>query len=380
MTSEVSWPWLLDGSPEERDMRDKLLTMTREPAERFLHSLAERAAAGDPTDIQCHALCLAILDRTAEAVRLWEGLLPVRPHSVAVRLNLAKALVIDRRLDQAVAVLERCRDAMAARPHVLVQVDRRLEDLRGALSREADERRLAELQAEAVRRRVDHGRARPGDRLRLARLLCGLMLSPGGDVTKPEVLAAARAAYAEAPADPNTLEFFAGVLLDCGETAELDGVLRTLERVAPHSPVLEIMRRTTRDDPELTARAEALQRRHEDLIALAWQGAADAEAEIRGRLRWLPDNLELRIALMIAVRSRGDGPAALRMADQMAAELDGEHLMHFYVGQLYWDLRRHARARHQFARALATAGDERDRAAVHEMMRVVGAGEDPGNG
>lgn len=379
MASSISWPWVLDGSPEEREMRDKLLTMTRRPAERLLRSLAKRASAGDPTDVQCYALCLAILDRTTEAVRVWEQLLPARPHSAAVWLNLAKALVIDHRRDQAITVLERCREAMGDLPGVRAQVDERLAELREARSQEDDEHRLLELQVASIRWRLENGQAQPGDRLRLVRLLAGLMMSPGSDVTKPDVLAAARAAHAEAPSDPATLEMVAAVLLDCGLEAELNEVLRTLEKIAPHSAVLEIARRTTRDDPELLAQAEALQRRHEELLMRAIEGADDAESEIRGRLRWLPDDLTLRIALMHAVRSRGDTQEALRIADQLAAELDGDHMMHFYVGQMFWYLDRHGQARHHFARALATARDAEDRATVHEMMQVVGAAQSSGN-
>lgn len=378
--SKVSWPWLLDGSPEERDMRDKLLTMTRRPAERLRDSLAKRAAAGSPTDIQCYALCLAILDQTAEAVRVWEELLPRRPQSAAVWLNLTKALVIEDRIDQAITVLQRCCEAMVGQPGVLVRVNERLTDLQDARSEEIDQRRLVELQVNSVRWRVEHGQSQPGDRLRLARLLAELMFSPGSDVAKPEVLVAARDAYAEDPTDPATLEFFAAVLLDCGRVEEYSYVLQALEKVAPHSQVLDLARRMSRDDPEFTAQATALQRRHEDLMERACRGAADAEAEIRDRLRWLPNNVELRVALMFAVESRGDEQEALRLADELAAELAGEHMMHFYVAQLYWNAGRPARARHHFQRAFATARDDQDRTDVYETMRVLGALEDSGNG
>jgi hypothetical protein len=154
-------------------------------------------------------------------------------------------------------------------------VDERLAGLRDGRSHEDDERRLVELQVAGIRWRVEHDQAQAGERLRLARLLCGMTLSPASDVTREDVLVAARAAHAEAPSDPATLELFAAALLDCGRLVELGEVLRTLEQLAPHSEVLEMMRRQSRDEPELAARAAALPRRHEDLTIRAMQGAAE---------------------------------------------------------------------------------------------------------
>lgn len=370
----VSWFWMIDGTPGESELAQELPALAPGPAEQRLADLRERAARGDPAHLRRYALALSVRGHPELAAREWEDLTRLQPSSLPLWFNLATARLLCNRPAGAADALRRAREAFAHDPAVVAQVDARARELQVARDRVAQELRLQELQAAALRERLAAGCGEPGDRLRLARLLASLMYSSGGSVTVDETLAAARAAHAEAPSAPAALELLVAVLTQAQLFEEQAEALRKLEAVAPHSEVLTGVREVSRPNPSFEADVAARRSRTRDLLGRAIEGDPEAEGEIRDRLRQYPDAPEYRIGLIMALDSRGERAEALRMARALAAARDGDHYVHFHLTQFYWHLGDPGEARRHCVRALQTAPNVRDREEVHVMLRTIGAG------
>ncbi len=370
----MSWVWVIDGTPGEAELAQELPSLPPAPAELRLTDLRERAAQGDPAQLRRYALALSLRDRPELAARVWEELTRLQPSSLPVWLNLAFARLLCGRPDGAADALRRAREAVAHDPSATARVDARARELQEGRDRAAQSSRLQVLQTEALRERLAAGNGEPGDRLRLARLLCSLMLTPGGSVTVDDVLAAARAAHADDPSDIAALELLVAVLTQARLFEEQADALRKLEDVAPHSRVLTRVREVSRRDPSFEAEVAAHGSRTRDLIGRAVEGDPEAEAEIRDRLRQYPDATEYRLGLIIALESRGARAEALRAARALAAARDGDHYVHFHLTQFFWHRGDPGEARRHCLRALQTAPTVQDREEVGVMLRAIGAG------
>ncbi|OIJ84830.1 hypothetical protein BIV25_45615 [Streptomyces sp. MUSC 14] len=163
-------------------------------------------------------------------------------------------------------------------------------------------------------------------------------------------------------------------------TDDRDGladVLRRLERVAPDSPVLAVMRDQV-TDPGFRERSDELKRRWDDICRRASDGVPGAEDELRRELRSHPHIEQLRVGLLFALYGRaadgrGDYEEARRLALELAADPRAGHHTHFHVAQFLWNLGERDEARRQFCLALATSESEEDRQTVRVAARTVGA-------
>lgn len=368
MAVSLDWPWVLVG------MDDGILERLRSgsPADRetVLARLRAEAAAGDPVLVNKLAIGLSYADRPEEAVETLEKLVQYHPSDTTGWLNLAAAELSSGRLTRITAALESA-VALSTDPELRRVAQRRLAEFARAQESMALDTELLELQAAALQERVTLGAAQPGDRIRLARILLGLFLTENTSTTPHQVLAAARDAHAESPDDPTTLELLVPALLHTGDDAELAQVLLDLERKAPHSVVLELIR-NRRTDPSYQAGVRSRMRKIRDLVDRTYQGDAAAEAELRKLARRYPRNQEYRAALMIAALQREEWEEGTRIADGLAAENHVEHETHFHVAQFYANAGNERKARHHFAMAWETARNDRDRADVAHAMEVTG--------
>ncbi|WP_346166535.1 hypothetical protein [Streptomyces javensis] len=315
---------------------------------------------------------MAVHGRLGEAAVLWEDLVRQDAALISDWLNLATARLRYGGMAPASEVLHRALAAFPApRDQALFQA--RLAELRFTEAQVDDERRLLELQAAALRERQAQGTVEPGDSTRLALTLYKLIQVPGGTASLDDVLAVARRARAEDPADIPALEVLVGTLLLADDSPELDSALAELEQRAPHSPVLDLTRQL-RHDPGIVRPTETEMIRLRELVSNAWKGDRIAMKELTDRLRRDPRNIEYRIALMMGAYANGDHAEAVRLADLLAAEADGMHGMHFHVAQLYWITAEHTKARRHFRRSWETAATGQDRADVRLAMETVGAG------
>ncbi|QKG19816.1 hypothetical protein [Actinomadura verrucosospora] len=255
------------------------------------------------------------------------------------------------------------------RPDDDVLERRRRAPAEGAEREAAQDRELLEHQAAALRERVALGFAEPGDRNRLTRILMGLAAAPDGDVTADRILDAARDAHRADPEDPTALELLAAALLNAGDPDEFERVLAELERRAPHSPVLDLMRE---HGPDHEARVRAWRRHGQEVVLRAWKGDPEAVAELRVLTRRFPRNHEYRVGLMMAAAGRKDYAEGRAIADGLAAEADVPHETHFHLGQFYAFAGDQRRAREHFALAWDTARTDADRQDVVLAMETVG--------
>ncbi|PJM91451.1 hypothetical protein [Streptomyces sp. CB01373] len=369
----VSWNWAIDHTPGEVELAQELPGLPPDSAGQRLAELRERAAGGDPAHLRRYALALSLRGQPELAAREWADLTRLQPSSLPVWFNLAFARVLCDRPEGAADALRRAREAFAHHPEAVALIDARARELQGARGRAAQTLRLQELQIAALRERLAAGCGEAGDRLRLTGLLRTVMLSPGGNVTVDEVLAAARTAHAEAPSDAAVLELLVLVLTQAQLVEEQTEALRKLEETAPHSDVLARLRELSRRNPSFESDVDAFTSRTRDLIGRTIEGDPEAEAEIRDRLRQYPDATEYRIGLIAALDSRGERAEALRAAQALAADRDGDHYAHFHLTQFFWHRGDLAEARRHCVRAVQTAPTAQDREEVGVMLRVVGA-------
>lgn len=343
--------------------------LSRVSASHCWHACGQMPPHGDPGMVNRLAVGLYIVGSADLAIQTLEGLVEEHPSDTAGWLNLAAAQLgaeryeaVRRSLESAVAHASESSRRLA---------EDRLADYARSQRQVSLDRELLEHQVSALRERIAQGVAQPGDRVKLTRILIGLVNTAGSAVTADEVLVAARDAYAEAPEDPATLELLVAALLPAGRDSELRQALLELEQRAPHSRVLELVR-GRRTDPSYQSEVDARLSRGNSLVARAWRGDPAAEAELREWVRRYPKNQNYRVGLMMAARAREDWREAGRIADSLAGEDSVEHETHLHIAQFYAHANDQRRARHHFARAWETARDDEDRAIVMEAMEIVG--------
>jgi hypothetical protein len=152
--------------------------------------------------------------------------------------------------------------------------------------------------------------------------------------------------------------------------AELDEVLRTLERVAPHSRVVEVAGDQRDGDPAAEQRQLL-----DGLIQAGMHGDEEALRELRSMHGRFPGNGDIHVALMVVSAARGDQAAAVELADDLLVRHPGRHFAHFSTAQVYWRTGRRAEAERQLSLAAATAATDQDRREVDDLRAyLVGEG------
>ena len=374
----LDWPWVVDGAtPGAELLRVVAEARTAGEREAGLRALSQAAAGADPAAVERYAIGLAIAGQYTESLRFWRILLSHLPGEARLRLNTATCLLKAGRGEECAHELaecdRRCRPADPLRPLVQQRVAE-LARARAAVDREWQ---LLDLRAEAHRERVAQGRAGVGDLKDLCRVLGALTKRPSGGDDPAEMLAVARRIRAEAPHDTEGRELLVWSLLLADRKDELAQALRELEQVAPDSPVLAGFRSQV-TDPQFRSESDELKQRWDDLADRAARGEPGAEEELRRELAAHPKSEQLRVALLFAVygraaAGRGDYAEARQLALDLADDPGAGHHTHFHVAQFLWGLGEQARARQEFALALATSTDEESRENVRLAMRTVGA-------
>ncbi|SNT53917.1 hypothetical protein SAMN05443665_10416 [Actinomadura meyerae] len=365
----LEWTWLLRSDREDDGVLERLRGAPAAETERLLQRLQNAAAGAGANGVNRLAVGLAMAGRPEQAADVLRAHVAEHPDDTIALLNLAQAELSAVPVVGRVAAILEAAVAGAADPELRALAERRRAEYAQAEREAAQNRELLEHQAAALRERISLGVAESGDRKRLVRILTGLAAVPDGDVTPDQVLDAARDAHREAPEDPTALELFAAALLNAGDPGEYERILAELERRAPHSPVLDLMRE---HGPEHEARIRAWRRRSREVVQQALQGDPEAMAELRRLARRFPRNHEYRIGLMLAAMGRKDYAEGRAIADALAAEAEIPHETHFHLGQFYAFARDLGRSRKHFALAWDTARTDADRQDVVLAMETVG--------
>lgn len=363
MGTQLSWPWILHQSQENARLMDRLGSGGPEEIEALLEGLEEAASEGDPKALNLLGFGLHVAGRRQAAVNILQLLTDHDPADTAGWLNLARAYSVEGSMDRVAAPLESAITLGREEP-LRRLAELRLAEFHSARLEEEIDRTLAQQQAATLRERVATGAAEPADHVRLCKILLRLVNARDGNVTGDEVLAAARDASRVSPGDPAALELLVTGLMVAGtDDDELQQAMRELERVSPHSKVLEVLRtRPPRNTGQVV----------EDLVARTWRGDREAEAQLRDRSRAFPRNQTYRVALMMAAAGRHEWAQASRLADELAAGPTIEHETHFHLAQFYTYAKERDKARHHFDMAWRTARDDADRQTVTLAMETVG--------
>jgi tetratricopeptide (TPR) repeat protein len=356
--------------------------------------LAGKARADGPTGWNVYAALLGESGRHTEAQRELEALVARHPDHVEAWLNLASAHFYQGRLQEALDTLERCPDVSGAPGSHLV--GSRTEGLRTYMSFRTRDRELLELRVAALRERAAAGTARDGDTAALARAL-GTLWGEHRAAPAEEVAEAAREAHTARPADVTMLELLVRALHalrgqsrrpqpEDGEAEEFDKALRKLERLAPHSRLLEALRSVPLTEPEQATPGEEAWTLVNELISRAMLGDAQAADGVRRLTERFPEEPSFRMVLMmLAMRdglADGDLTKAVALAEGLAAEPDERHETHFNLGQVYWYAGSRERAFDHLRRAYELARDDQERDDVVQVVRMLLArsGDDPAEG
>lgn len=350
---------------------------TAHEQERLLDALRDGAASGDPRKVQRCAIGFAVAGHYTESLRIFRLLLENAPDAIEVRLNLATCLLMAQRIEECSQEISecdrRCRDDDPARR----TVEQRAEQLATVRKQVERDVQLLHLKADAYRELISIGKAKLADRKELYRVLVALRETPGGNVTAGEVLAAAEQTWTLAPQDPEAMEFMAYGRMAAGNREGLADMLQRLERVAPHSAVLDLFRGWDTDTGP-GKDTDEFTRRNEDIIRRASACDPAAERELRQMCRKYPDDEQLSVGLLLAVYAkaasgRTDYEEARQIVDKLASNPSAGRHIHYHVAQFLWGFGEHDRSRHHFALALRMSKDQWERDSVMKAMQTVGA-------
>ncbi|TYB45372.1 tetratricopeptide repeat protein [Actinomadura chibensis] len=362
---KVQFLWMVEEDEARKSAVSQITVVPRAKAAETLAEFAREAADGDAGAANCHGVCLGALGRTEEAIAAFRAALAAHPRSFMARFNLAKCCFESGQLRLAM------RELRTAEEHAEGTVYQRLirQVSRGLTSWVEDRTRQAaflRLRTAMLRERVDRGIAEPGDALGLGRALIELSAEHGDETPPGEVVAVLERAHEEDPSDAAALELLAGALAMGGPSERLTEVFRELEAVAPHSSLLERIRSAATAGPRPVDQAR-IQRLTQDAIGDGPEAAAAVD-DLRDLSRAAPNDLNLRLVLMMAVTTRDGGlPEALDLAERLVADSDS-HTTHFNVAQVHWANGDVERAQHHVRRAFDLASDDGERQDVMNLV------------
>ena len=369
----LDFPWLL-ADPDEGRVLSNLAGAPAETVDQVLSELAS-AASGSPAARNLYAVAAAVTGRVSEAATQLRAVLNETPDFTVARLNLATVYIVTRQPLLALHELETA-SAGATDPSGKSMAQERLESLQRWRSQYTQALQLTNLRVEMLRERIATGRARPSDRRDLGRISLNLAEVPGSTVSLSEAVVALEEAYLHDPSDVTVSELLAKALLMAGDRTRLDEVLQNLERIAPHSSVMEAFR-LGRDGEDLSESANERIQKVWQLIELALSdtdSAAAAAEELQRLSKTNPRDLFSRVGVMMVALISGDQQEAEKLADGLAAEEYLGHLEHFHIAQVYWENARD-RAYHHLALAYETASDDSDRQDVAALLHRLEASD-----
>ncbi|MBE1583945.1 tetratricopeptide repeat protein [Nonomuraea angiospora] len=364
----MDFPWTLGADEEGLQLLDSLMTAPKGLAGRHLAQIEERAATGDRDARNLHAVALAATGRLGQAVDRLRAVVADHPELIPAWVNLCRCHLELRQPYMALTVLEEALEH-AQEPHEHEFVQHRLWELREWAETRREQARLVTLRAAMLRERVERGLAGPGDRRRLGAALLELVSADHeGSATAREAADVLRQACDVDGDDAATLELLVRAVWQDRDHEALREALHRLERVAPHSRLLEAMRPP---DEESAAEQYELWKQHvtrltEDAMGQGPQADA-ARDDLRTFARAFPKILSYRNALLAVAIAREDWAEGVALADALVADSD-THDTHFNVAQVYWHNGEYGRANDHLVRAIELAENDEE---AQDAMRMI---------
>jgi tetratricopeptide (TPR) repeat protein len=306
-----------------------------------------------------------------QATRIFDSLVREFPNNDHYRLNLATSL-------SQTAQVELCRlhlrhlaehgstEQIRKEAHGML---RGYEDFVGLSDRN---RELRERQLASLSRAIQSPDRTVDSFLNLASLLHReALLDPSSEGYKEAaaVLEQGREAF---PDEPRILELLIACYLRQDPEGRIGVAMADLERIAPHSPVLRILRDT--DDDTAREFSERNARRAAGLMASVCERenpSAVREAALRDLgtiVAMYPSNPHYRVSYAFALMGFGRKPQALAEALKLDQLPEKSHAFHFNLGQVFWICGDAERGRCHLNLALKYARDDGERADARDRI------------
>jgi tetratricopeptide (TPR) repeat protein len=361
-----------DSDPEAGRLLDRVQNGPDEGRRQALETLVQYAERDGTPDVwNAAGVGFHFAGLHDQATRLFDSLVQAIPDNDYYRLNLATSL-------SQTAQVDLCRHHLR---HVVQYgsteetrkfANGQLQGYENFLGLSERDRKLRELQIASLRQSVQQPGARPEAYLSLARVLVQRsMQDPSGTWLgeAASVLEKGRAAF---PAEPHILELLIACYLRHDPQNRLEDAISQLERIAPHSPVLQHLTDATNDQAREFVEQNAQRARDLlDTVCNSGSNAAAREAALNdlGRIvAMYPNNPDYRVTYSFALMAAGREEAALAQARTLADMPISSHSFHFNLGQIFWGCGDRERGRHHLNLALQYAENEQDRQDARERI------------
>jgi tetratricopeptide (TPR) repeat protein len=338
-----------------------------------LAELSRLARTGDPALVRLYATALVYARQPQRATRVLIDLAAARPDDPLPCVDLATAHFEAREPGDAAQALAAAAERSTERHTdraIAEMVEHRVAQLRRWQDWSDAYRHHQVLRAAAMRERIEVGVSTMDDRRALGSSLLSLCRTSGVGDTAAE-LDEAIAVLEEAHAlDPRHVPVLELLVLGNGLAGRVDAyhrALRDLERLAPHSRILDPAGGAgPARDAERTVLSEQYER-IDMLTAKALKRDERAMAELRTLYRRHPTNRSYVCPLLIAEMVFGNWAEVRRRADELAAQPDLGHVEHFHLAQAYWFTSQRDLGRFHIDRAAASATSDDARRDVAEL-------------
>jgi predicted Zn-dependent protease len=245
-----------------------------------------------------------------------------------------------------------------------------LDTIAAGVAGNEEERHFQELRAGALMERVAGGGGTEGDHHALAEALLKLDVLDEQGSHLLEGIAALEEGRARYPESVPLLELLVLALLRLGDQPRIERALADLERLAPDSPALAVLRKQQEEDAaeysdELEGRAEYLLRETQSGDLVRARAAVEGLGQI---VKAFPSNPAYRDRYAFALMVIGDYEAAVREAEVIERTGTDSHELHLLLGQIYLAAGQEARGRRHLDLALRYARTDQDRVDVRFVL------------
>ena len=322
----------------------------------------------DPEAKNHLALGLQIVGKFTEAINIFKQLIQAYPDQDIYRLNLATTHSQARQFDLCKYHLQYLlKYGQTDEMHKIA--NEQLKGLEHFLGKENQDRKLREIQIGSLRERIKFKQDKPEDYLKCGRFLLSMDQQEPQGHWLDEAIEIFEEGCKQFPESVSILEHLVLCYLRNDPWNRLDELLKTIERLAPDSPVFDALNNDDRSTEQFYQ--QRLQHAY-DLFEQVQSGDEElkqaALQDLQRMVARTPTNPEYRIVYTWSLLLLDKKEEALKQAEIIHAIEDDTHEFHFNLGQIFSICGDSERGKYHLKLSLQYAKNEQQRQDAIERM------------
>jgi len=369
-------PQSTSGNDELQTLFERIQQGSDIEREQILNDLLQKAQKShDPENWNMFALGLQAAGRLEEAIDIFKQLIEAFPDIDIYRLNLATTY------GQA-SQFELCRyhlrylEEHGTSEEMRNVAKQQLTGMERFLKKTALDEQLRQLQIASLRERIQADQVSADDYQKLGKLLFLRERQGFEDVSLDETTAILEQGQKRFPNAEGILELLIACYLRKDPQKRLEPALKKLEKINPHSHLLQLI--ADIDDADREAYFQQMGQRMQELMMQVQSGNPEltkaAIEELRKIATMYPSNPDYRLTYAFALCIAGQQTEAMQQAELLDRDDIPSHVYHFNLGQIFWLCGDAVKGRHHLDLSIQYADNDEEKQDALERIADLSKG------